>query len=171
MFQRQKQRVWTEDEFREKYESYKTLLFRIAFSYMGNSEDCEDILQEAFLKLYYYAPELSPKEEKCWLIRVTINLCKNQLKSFWKRNRVSSEEFNLILETMNVEWQPEEKQVLFDLVSMAGKAKEILILHYLEGYSVKEIAKILGISESAVKMRLKRGREKLKQELELEFIN
>lgn len=170
MFLKQNSKDWTEDEFREKYENYKTILFRIAFSYMGNSEDCEDILQEAFLRLYYNAPQLSPKEEKYWLIRVTINLCRNQLKSFWKRNRVSLEEFNTILETMNAEWQPEEKQALFDLVSIAGNAKDVLILHYLEGYQIKEIAKILGISESAVKMRLKRGREKLKQELELEFI-
>lgn len=71
---------------------------------------------------------------------------------------------------MNTEWQPEEKQSLFDLVSMAGNAKDVLILHYLKGYHVKEIAKILGISESAVKMRLKRGRSKLKQELKLDCI-
>lgn len=63
MLIKQKQRDWTEEEFQKKYNEYKTLLFQIAFSYMGNSEDCEDILQEAFLKLYYYAPQLSPKEE------------------------------------------------------------------------------------------------------------
>lgn len=165
MLKKRKKKEWTEEDFQQRYLEYKSFLFRIAFSYLGNSEDCEDILQEAFLKLYYNAPELTKEEEKRWLIRITVNLCKNQLKSFWRRKRVSVEEFNTLLETMDNQWESEEKTMLYELVSMTGNAKEVLLLHYLFGYQVKEIAEILGISESAVKMRMKRGREKLKLEM------
>mgnify|MGYP000126448429 FL=1 len=67
----------------EKYERYKNMLFNIAYSYLGNKHDCEDVLQEAFIKLCYYAPEFETEEnEKRWIIRITINLCKNHVKSY-----------------------------------------------------------------------------------------
>lgn len=162
---RKEKKIWTEEEFRERYFLYKPLLFRIAFSYLGNCEDCEDVLQEAFLKLYYDLPQMGDEEEKRWMIRVTVNLCKNCLKSFWRRKRVSEEEFEKTLETLDAGWTLEEKRALFELVSMTGNAKEVFVLYY-QGYRIREIAQILSISESAVKMRLKRGREKLKLELE-----
>lgn len=77
----------------EKYGLYKTMLFRISFSYLGNRHDCEDILQEVFIKLCFQSPDFpSDEDEKRWMIRVTINLCKNQLRSFWNRNKTNLEE-------------------------------------------------------------------------------
>ena len=82
---------------------------------------------------------------------------------------MSAEEFDIQIEAMETGFSLEEKQILYELVSMTGSAKEVLILYY-QGYQIKEIAEILSISESAVKMRLKRGREKLKVEMgEAEF--
>lgn len=151
----------SEDLFLIKYRIYKTMLFRIAFSYLGNKHDCEDILQEAFIKLCYHAPDFqSDEDEKRWMIRITINLCKNNLKSLWKKKRVDAEELE------SYAYESEDKDVLLNIIQLSPKYKSVILLFYFEGYRISEIAAIMNISESAVKMRLKRGRELLKIEME-----
>lgn len=150
----------------DRYESYKTMLYRIAFAYMGNKFDSEDILQDAFIKLCYNAPVFTSREdEKRWIIRITINLCKDRLKSFWHRNKVDLEQLKEYAS------EPKELELMQDILRLPGKYKTVIHLHYFEGYKIAEISKILKISESAVKMRLKRGRELLKIELEGAYEN
>jgi RNA polymerase sigma-70 factor (ECF subfamily) len=145
----------------ERYYIYKTILFRIAFSYLGNKQDCEDVLQEAFIKLCYHAPDFPESEdEKRWLIRITINLCKNHLRNYWNRHKVNID----VVEELSIE--PEEREVLLEIIRLPQKYKTVIQLYYFVGYNVAEISKILNLSESAVKMRLKRGREFLKIEME-----
>lgn len=146
----------------EKYNTYKNMLFQIAFPYLGNKYDCEDVLQEAFIKLYYQAPDFETSEdEKRWIIRITINLCKNHLKSFWHRKRISIEGLDEYYYTT------EEKTIMTDIIRLPEKYKTVIQLYYIVGYKVSEIAEIINLSESAVKMRLKRARELLKVELDI----
>ena len=148
----------------DRYSMYKSMLFRISFSYLGNKHDCEDILQEAFIKLCFHAPAFpSDEDEKRWMIRITINLCKSHLRSYWYRNKVAYD----MLEEYTT--QPEEIELLADILRLPIKYKTVIQLHYICGYKIMEISEILRISESAVKMRLKRGRERLKIELEDEY--
>lgn len=144
----------------ERYELYKTILFRIAFSYLGNKHDCEDILQEAFIKLCYHSPEFrSSDDEKNWIIRVTINLCKNHLNSSWFRKKINIDEIEEYAITT------EDRDLLLAVIQLPQKYKVTIQLHYFIGYTVAEISGLLSISESAVKMRLKRAREILKIEM------
>lgn len=156
---------WSSNEWiLEKYDLHKTMLFRIAFSYLGNKHDSEDILQEIFIKLFYSAPDFaSDEDEKRWLVRVTINQCKDHLKSFWNRNRISLEDIEEFATT------PEDHEDLLEILKLHPKYKIVIHLHYFEGYRISEIAKILRISESSVKMRLKRGRELLKLEMGVNY--
>lgn len=145
----------------DRYEIHKAMLFRIAFSFLGNKHDCEDVLQEAFIRLYCKAPPFSSMEdEKRWLIRVTVNLCKNHLKSFWNRNRVNLNELKEYIV------EPEDREIMREVFKLPPIYRTVIYLYYVEGYQISAIAKILKLSESTVKMRLKRGREKLKIELE-----
>ncbi len=151
----------TEEEILEKYNLYKNLLFQITFSYMGNKYDCEDVIQEAFIKLFYHAPEFEQDEnEKRWLIRITINLCKNHIKCFWNRMKVPMEGLEEYF------CEEEEKEIMSDIIRLPEKYKTSILLHYIVGYKISEISQMLTLSESAVKMRLKRGRDLLKIELE-----
>jgi len=145
----------------EKYERYKNMLFNIAYSYLGNKHDCEDVLQEAFIKLCYYAPEFETEEnEKRWIIRITINLCKNHVKSYWNRKKVPIDELD------DFSFHEDAIRVMSEIAQLPAKYKNCILLYYIAGYRVSEIADILHISESAVKMRLKRGRDILKLEME-----
>ena len=155
------QRMSTQ-EFEEMYHNYKQILFRIAFSYVKKREDAEDLVQEAFFKCLYKAPDFADGEhEKRWLIRVMVNLSKNYVKSFWHRNRAKMEE------VPEQSWNPEDREesLLQDVLELPDQCKAPMYLHYYEGYTCREVADILGCKESAIKMRLKKGRELLKMTL------
>lgn len=153
----------TDIDFRTKYKEYGEMLYRIAFVYLGNPDDTEDILQEVFIALLYNSPEFKSKEhEKAWLIRITQNKCINFLKSTSRKNIPIDE---LKLPTYS-EKQEEKIDIIKNILSLPPKYKTTVILYYYNDYSVDEIAKALKISKSAVKMRLKRAREILKIELE-----
>jgi RNA polymerase sigma-70 factor (ECF subfamily) len=151
----------SKEQILDKYDKYKTMLYRIAFSYLGNKQDCEDILQDVFIKLCYSAPEFpSDEDEKRWLIRVTINRSKDHLKSFWQRNKICLDDIEDYVTTL------EDREDLLEIINLPPKYKVVIHLYYYEGYNIMEISNILKASVSAVKMRLKRGRELLKIELE-----
>lgn len=150
-------------KFENLYQCYKQSLYRIAFSYVKNSADAEDLVQEAFYKCFCQAPEFTSDEhEKRWLIRVTVNLCKNHVKSFWHKNRTAMEE---IPEQMAEKMGVQEISLWQEVLALPDKYKITMYLHYYEGYTCREIAGILDCKESTVKMRLKKGRALLKLEL------
>ncbi len=155
----------TEETFNQKYAQYADLLYRIAFLQLGNKSDAEDVLQEVFIKLLYKSPSFKDKQhEKAWLIRVTQNKCKDLRRSHAFRQLPLEEA--CFADTASAEGSIDPTSVRTAVLSMPSNNKTVILLYYYEGYSVSEIAKILRMSPSAVKMRLQRGREFLKLELE-----
>lgn len=151
------------DKFSEKYSLYGKTLFRICMVQLGNKQDAEDVIQEAFLKLMYKAPKFNNSEhEKAWVIRVTINLCKDIHRSIWRKRVVKMEDIEIYY------GDSKDLSIVEEILKLKTKYKEVIYLHYYEDYSIKDISEILKLSESAVKMRLKRGRESLKIGLEEE---
>ncbi len=148
------------DKFETAYDLYGKAVYRLAMVYLGRHADAEDVTQEVFVRLLYRAPGFADGDhEKRWLLRVTANLCKDQLKGFWRRQVTE-------LEDTLPAAPPEEQEALAAVMALPQQYKLPIHLHYYEGYSVAEIAEILKLGQSAVKMRLKRGREMLKLELE-----
>ena len=150
--------------FKEKYERYSKLLFRIAFLHLGSTYDAEDVLQNVFIKLIYNAPQFKNEEhEKAWLIRVTQNHCKNMLKSSARKSNCA---FNEEIAADNNQNISKALDISIKIKALPADYKTAIFLYYYEDLTTKQISKILNISQSAVKMRLKRGRELLKSELE-----
>ena len=149
--------------FSQKYSQYSTMLYRLAMIYLGNAYDAEEAVQEAFIRLLYKAPSfVDPEHEKRWLLRVQINICKDILKSGWRSRTVHLEEAG------SYQMDSDSLYIMERLVSLPQKYKSVIYLHYYEGYQLQEIADLLGIGLSAAKMRMKRGRELLRMELEVE---
>jgi RNA polymerase sigma-70 factor (ECF subfamily) len=137
------------------------MLFRISMIYLGNSEDAEEAMQEAFCKLLYKSPEFTDDEhEKAWLIRITANICKDMLRSAWFKRVTKMEDVEKYYDN------PCDTDVMNEILKLPVKYKTVIYMYYFEDYSVRQISKILKVKESAVKMRLKRGREILKIQLE-----
>lgn len=144
-------------------EQYTDIVYRAALSYCKKKNDAEDAVQNTFVKLLKTDTEFSDDEHiRKWLIRVAVNECKNIWKSFWRRNITSFEELE-----KEPEYIESDKTELFsEVMKLPQKYRVVLHLYYYEGYCVKEIAKLVGISESNVQTRLMRARNKLKLQLE-----
>lgn len=143
---------------------YGTTLFRICLAMLNNTADAEDAVQETFLRYLAKAPAFKDTDhEKAWLMRVSINHCKN-LRLFKLRHRqVSLEDQAHIYAS---EEQPDVSHILTAVGQLPDKYQVALQLHYLEGYSSAEMAAILGIKDAAARKRLQKGRELLKIEYE-----
>ena len=149
----------SEAELERYITSYRSTVYRLSYSYLKNREDAEDISQEAFLRLYKCTQSFAADGNvKAWLIRVTVNLCKNLLKAPWRRERGE-----LITEAAAPSC---ESFGIGEYISrLKPEYSAVLYLFYYEGYSVKEIAQICGVTSVAVRTRLSRGRSKLKEML------
>lgn len=152
--------------FIEIYHKYKNDIYRIAYSYTLNKEDAEDIVQSTFFKLHKNINKFNSTDEnvKRWLLRVAVNESKDLLKSIWKKRRVNYEELENIKDNKNIE---KTKELINILNKIDKKYRIPFYLHYYEGYKVKEIAEIMKLSESAVKSRLLRVKEKITEEMEV----
>ena len=151
-----------EQAFETVYSSYADMLYRLALSYLNHREDAQDVVQDVFTKYMcgIHLP-MDKEHEKAWFIRVTINQCHDHLRRQKHRTHEALDEIT--------EQPGKEDEIPFmlqeTLQSIPEKYRTVIILHYLEGFSVQEISKLCKISVSATKMRLMRGRELLKEEL------
>ena len=141
---------------------YLDAVLKIAFTYTKNTADAEDLAQEVFLALLCRGKGFDSEEHrKAWLIRVTINKCKNFLKQRWITRRA--------LLPDDLGYLPkEQRDVLSAVLSLEEKYRVPIHLFYYEGYSIKEIAAITRVGPATVGTRLKRGRERLRALLEEE---
>jgi RNA polymerase sigma factor (sigma-70 family) len=139
---------------------YSDMVRRICFLYLQNSTDVDDVFQEVFLKLLQNkTPFRSEEHEKAWLIRATINKCKDLLKSFWRRNTDSIEYIDLPFEDKT------EGELLQVVLSLPRKYKDVIYLHYYEEYTVPEMAKLLNQKENTIYSHLHRARALIKKKL------
>ena len=148
----------TEAEFARLVGLYRGVVFRAAYCCLGNYADAEDISQEVFLALLTYSGCFNDDEHiKAWLLRVTVNKCKDARRVFLRRPTVPLEEAaeRAVL--------PEEDSTLELVMSLRQKLRAPLYMYYYEGYSVREIATLLNEKESTITTRLSRGRRKLKE--------
>lgn len=144
------------------FERYMNLLYRLCYSILLVREDAEDAVQDVFLKYYRRQPTFADEDhEKAWFIRVAVNHCKDILRRRKLREFIPLSEVEELLAEKEVE--ADDSGVLQALYELTDRYRIVMILHYLEGYPVKEVAKLCGLTQSAVKMRLSRGREQLKE--------
>ncbi len=142
-------------------ETYADLVRRLCALHVKNRQDTEDIFQTVFLKyLLYPGTFQSAEHEKAWFVRVTVNACRDVLRSLLRKNTVPLE----AAEELSA-GSSENREVLQAVLSLPPKYKDAIYLHYYEGYSAVEIAKILQKKENTVYTWLARGRELLRQQL------
>lgn len=142
------------------FKVYGNTILRLAYSYLHNLSDAEDVLQDTLLSLMKNEHAFSsPEHEKAWLMRVAINLCKNNLKGSWFKTVEIPENFH------GEGIVDEESEVLEVVHSLPVKYREVIHLFYYEGYSTLEISFLLQKKESTVRSLLHRSRKMLKKAL------
>ena len=137
--------------------TYSPMLLRIAFLYLRNRTDAEDVAQEVLLRYWQKQPQFDSEEaRKSWLYKTAVNRCKDFLRSHWFSKRCElTQELSYL--------QQEESELLQCMMQLDTKFRIPLHLHYYEGYSLKEIGEILNIPTATVGSRLHRGKARLKE--------
>ena len=155
----------TSPTFEEIYERHFTMVYRVCFSYMKNAADTEDMVADVFAKLLETGKTFQNAEhEKAWLLRTTINRCKNFLKHWW-RNRANIDDY----ESLEIKNPFVENELLQNVSNLPDRYKDVIMLYYYEDCSTAEVAKILKKPQSTICNQLREARILLKGELENEI--
>ena len=147
----------------ELFHTYADMVYRLAFLRLRSSADAEDILQEVFVRCLRNGKAFYDAEhQKAWLIRVTVNCTKTLATSAWRRHTVP--ERDDVLTEME-----DHTDVYAAVLALPKDYRTAIHLHYYEGYSVREIAKLTGSTEQAIKSRLFRARGMLHERLKGDY--
>nr|WP_317449085.1 RNA polymerase sigma factor [uncultured Sellimonas sp.] len=153
----------SEQEVNWAIEKYADMIRRICLIHLQNSADTEDIFQTVFLKYVLRSvPFESEEHEKAWLIRVTINACRDLRRSFFKSRTVLLDD----LIEMPAPMLQSNREVLEAVLSLPKKYKDVVYLHYYEGYTAAEIGEILGKNVNTIYTLMTRSKKLLKEKLE-----
>ena len=145
--------------------THGNMLFRLCLITLGNASDAEDVVQETMIKYLQKAPVFENAEhEKAWLITVATNKCKDILR-FRSRHPVVD-----IDEIKEFTGETSDSGILDALMTLPDKFRTVLLLYYVEGYRIEDIAKLIGKTTSAVKMRLHKGRSLLRETYRREYM-
>lgn len=144
--------------------AYSDLILRLSYTYLKSTDDAQDICQTVFLKLLQKPQAFSsPEHEKAWIIRTAVNLCKDHLKSGWRRATVALDAAEAVPAPAE-----EEGSLLSAVNLLPPKYRTVIYLYYYEGYAAREIAQLLGEKPATVSTQLNRGRQQLRTLLESE---
>ena len=148
---------FSRDELEEIIKKYGDSVYRLAFMNVKKRELADDIYQDVFLKLIKKKERIDSEEHlKAWLLRTTINCCKDYWKSRWFKS--------VLYEDKDLDAFDEEKKtgyVTECVQKLPEKYRNVIHLYYYEGYCIKEISEMLGRSENTISSQLARGRKKL----------
>ncbi len=150
-----------EQDFIRLMDTYENLLLGLCIVILRDVHLAQDVVQETFLRAWRQG-SLRPETEKAWLVRVAVNLCRDQLRSRWRRyidRHVTPEELELPV-------LPEENDVIREVKRLPQKEREVVVMHYWGNLSAAEIADILRIGRASVYRRLEKAHKHLRIELD-----
>ncbi len=152
----------SEEEVERAVERHSDTVRRLCMIHLKNHADTEDIFQTVFLK-YALSSVLfeSEEHERAWFIRVTINACKDLLKSFFRRRTVPLDE----LVEQPADLSPDHREVFEAVLSLPQKNRDVVYLHYYEDYTAPQIGRILGKNVNTIYTLLARSRQMLRERL------
>ncbi len=152
----------TNEALTDLYRRRADLVYRICLTLMRNGPDAEDLTQDVFRKvLERTEPFRDPEHERAWLIVTARNVCRDQLKHWWRTRRAGAEALD------HIAWEQPEDGALWELLLKLPENERLaLFLHYHQGYTTEEIARLMGRKPATVRSWLYRGRQRLRPILE-----
>lgn len=161
----QKTSDWPADDVETLIAQYGDMLFRLCLIMLKNESDAEDAIQETYIKYFQKAPSFESKEhQKAWLIRVASNICRDALRFRARHPQIDDEDLGKFVS------ESSDNGILEALTMVPEKFRLVLTLYYIEECRIEDIAKIIGRTTSAVKMRLQKGRKLLEEIYRKEYL-
>ena len=164
MSERTGSRPMDERQFEELYEKYADDVLRVSYFYLGDRQQAEDVTQDVFVRLLTSAPVLVEGKEKAWLLKVALNRCRDLWRNAWMRRVVlGSPAMELAPAPDQIDAGLERQELMQAIRRLPADFRDVILLHYYQGYGITEIADMLGVAEGTVSSRLSRGRRKLEE--------
>lgn len=153
-----------EAEFRQAVDRYRDLVFRVAYTYLRDAADADDVAQDVFFKLLKRAEPFDGDEhQRNWLLRVTVNECKSLFRRPWRRMEDIASYIDMLPAA-----SPESRDLLVEVMRLPEKYRVPLVLFYYAELPTQQIAELLRVAPATVRTRLSRGRDRLRDLLEEE---
>lgn len=148
----------------ELYELYATDVLRMSYFYLGDKQKAEDVTQDVFVRLMMTNPPLQPGKEKAWLLKVAMNRCRDLWRGAWlKRVVLGGPTFELIPAPDEFNQIGDRQEMMNAINQLQPMFKEVILLHYYQGYGIGEIAEMMDLPEGTISSRLSRARKKLEE--------
>lgn len=154
--------------FEDLYRLYATDVLRVCYFYLGDRQRAEDVCQDVFVRLMTNAPDLQEGREKAWLLKVALNRCRDIWRGAWVKRVFlgsGSPAFEMVPAPDELGKWAEEQELMTAVNQLSPGFKEVVLLHYYQGYGIADIAQMLNLPEGTISSRLSRARNKLYQEL------
>ena len=153
-----------ERRFNELYQAYAGDVLRVSYFYLGDRHKAEDVTQDVFLRLIRTNPALVPGKEKAWLLTVALNRCRDLWRESWfKRVVLGSPQLETKSAPDRLEDEVERQELREAVRKLPAGFREVVLLHYFQGYGIAEISQMLGVPEGTISSRLSRARKKLEE--------
>lgn len=150
--------------FEALYEKYAADVLRVSYFYLGDRQQAEDVTQDVFVRLLTNAPELVPGKEKAWLLKVALNRCRDLWRAAWvKRVVLGSPAMELAPAPGSMDDGLEKQELMESIRRLPADFRDVILLHYYQGYGISEIAEMLKVPEGTISSRLSRGRKRLEE--------
>lgn len=148
------------------YERYATDVLRMSYFYLADRQKAEDVVQDVFVRLMTTNPPLQPGKEKAWLLKVAMNRCRDLWRGAWlKRVVLGGPTFELIPAPDEFTQIGDRQAMMSAINHLPAMFKEVILLHYYQGYGISEIAEMMELPEGTISSRLSRARKKLEEVL------
>ncbi len=154
------------DYYGQLYELYATDVLRMCYFYLADRQKAEDVVQDVFVRLMTTNPVLQAGKEKAWLLKVAMNRCRDLWRGAWlKRVVLGSPTFELIPAPDEFSRIGDKQEMMNAINKLPAMFKEVILLHYYQGYGITEIADMMELPEGTISSRLSRARKKLEEVL------
>ena len=147
--------------FERLYTQYADDVLRVAYFYLGDKQKAEDVCQDVFMRLLTRTPEIQEGHEKAWLLKVALNRCRDLWRAAWVKRVVLGSPFECIPAPDEIAQRTEKTDLMEAVSKLNPTFKEVILLHYYQGFGISEIAQMLDLPEGTISSRLSRARKKL----------
>ena len=152
--------------YEELYEKYATDVLRVSYFYLGDRQRAEDVCQDVFVRLITTNPDLQEGREKAWLLKVAMNRCRDLWRGAWlKRVVLGGPAFELIPAPDEFSRIGDRQEMMAAINKLPAMFKEVILLHYYQGFGISDIAEMMELPEGTISSRLSRARKKLEEVL------
>lgn len=152
--------------YSQLYELYATDVLRMCYFYLADKQKAEDVVQDVFVRLITTTPDLQSGKEKAWLLKVAMNRCRDLWRGAWlKRVVLGSPTFELIPAPDEFSQIGDRQEMMNAINKLPAMFKEVILLHYYQGYGISDISEMMDLPEGTISSRLSRARKKLEEVL------